>query len=342
MGNDEVTHVAYGPREGSWRPGWFTGRPKRLRPPLDGCVLLTGASTGLGLAIARQLLACNYRVILTARASSLGRFADAGIVEGERVWLRPLDVTSSEQRRAIVEEAEENWGGVDVLINNAGVSYRAVVEHVTEQERITQMDINFRSPMNLARLVLPGMRDKGCGRILNISSVGGMMAMPTMAVYSASKFALEGATEALWYEVRPWGIDVSLIQPGFINSSGFRNVRFTELSGWANQNKGAPYAAHYRNMTTFIESLMGRVRATPDRVARVVVKTMRRRVPPLRVQATADARMFTLLRRVLPRRTYHWLLYRNLPKVRRWGPPDETPVAPSTKELPRPATDSRQ
>ena len=92
--------------------------------------------------------------------------------------------------------------------------YRAVLEHVSDAERVAQMDVNYLAPMDLIRLVLPRMREKHAGRILNVSSVGGMMAMPTMAVYSASKFALEGATEALYYEVRPWNIRVSLIQPG--------------------------------------------------------------------------------------------------------------------------------
>jgi NAD(P)-dependent dehydrogenase (short-subunit alcohol dehydrogenase family) len=93
-------------------------------------------------------------------------------------------------RQAIVAEAEWDWGGIDVLINNAGVSYRAVVEHVDDRERLSQMDVNFRSPMELIRLLLPGMRAKRSGRIISVSSVGGMMAMPTMAAYSASKFAL--------------------------------------------------------------------------------------------------------------------------------------------------------
>jgi NAD(P)-dependent dehydrogenase (short-subunit alcohol dehydrogenase family) len=166
---------------------------------------------------------------LTARAESLSRFAEAGIVESARVLLRPLDVTADDERRALIDEIENRCGGVDALINNAGVAYRSVVEHVTEQERLEQMGINFRSPMEMARLVLPSMRRKRAGRIINVSSVGGMMAMPTMSVYSASKFALEGATEALYYEVRPWNIRVSLIEPGFIHSTSFQKVHYTSL-----------------------------------------------------------------------------------------------------------------
>ena len=293
-------------------------RPDGERP----VVLLTGASTGLGLVIARQLLARDrYRLILTARRESLGRFAASGIHESRHVHLRPLDVTLPAEREAVVAEADAHWGGVDVLVNNAGVAYRAVVEHVRDDERFAQLDINFLSPMELARLCLPSMREKRAGRILNVSSVGGMMAMPTMSIYSASKFALEGATEALWYEVRPWNIHVSLVEPGFINSSSFQNVRFTELAKEARDRPDVPYAAHYHFMGFFIERVMQRVKATPERVARKVLKTMERRRPPLRVSATLDATAFALLRRLLPRRLYHWLLYRNLPNVRSWGPP---------------------
>ena len=98
-------------------------------------VLVTGASTGLGLALARLLVRePRYRLVLTARASSLGRFAAAGIYEGERVMLRALDVTVAREREAVVAEINERWGGVEVLVNNAGVAYRAVVEHVREAE----------------------------------------------------------------------------------------------------------------------------------------------------------------------------------------------------------------
>src|SRR5262245_23992603 len=91
------------------------------RGPPSPVVLLTGASTGLGLALARELQGADYRLILTARARSIGRFAEHGIAEGERLWLRPLDVTSAAERERVVDEAESRWGGVDVLVNNAGV-----------------------------------------------------------------------------------------------------------------------------------------------------------------------------------------------------------------------------
>ena len=265
---------------------------------MSDTVLVTGASTGLGLALARLLIEKGrHRLVLTARESSLPRFAAAGITESEDVWLRPLDVTDRGQRMRVVAEMDERLGGVDILVNNAGITFRSVVEHVNQAERLQQMDVNFLSPMHLMRLVLPAMRRKRRGRIINISSVGGMMAMPTMSIYSASKFALEGVSEALWYEVRPFGIHVTLVEPGFIHSPSFANTRYTLDSQTAMDQEQDPYHAHYEHMAPFIARTMDRSRATPERVAKTILKVIEARRPPLRVPATMDAHLFSLLRR---------------------------------------------
>jgi hypothetical protein len=209
---------------------------------------------------------------------------------------------------------------VDVLVNNAGISYRSVVEHVSEEERLAQMDINFLAPMALTRKCLKDMRRKGYGRIVHISSVGGMTAMPTMAAYAASKFALEGASESLWYEVRPWGIAVVLVQPGFINSDGFERVRFTDQAARSLADPEDNYHQHYEQMERFVARLMRLTWATPRSVAERVVATIADPNPPLRVAGTFDALLFAAARRVLPRRLYHTLLYAGLPKVWTWGP----------------------
>jgi NAD(P)-dependent dehydrogenase (short-subunit alcohol dehydrogenase family) len=286
----------------------------------DPVVLLTGASTGIGLALARRLVATSCRVVLTARASSLRRLSDVGLTDGERLLLVPLDVTVTAQREAAVRAAEERFGPVDVLINNAAVSYRAVVEHISEEEFRRELETNFVAPLALARLVLPGMRQVRRGRIINVSSVSGMMAMPTMASYSASKFALEGATESLWYEMRPWNIHVSLIQPGFVRSDGFAHVLLNPDAERAKNDPTNPYYRYYAAMAPFIARLMARAVASPDDVARVILRTMTRPRPPLRVAGTLDARVYTLLRRLLPRWLYHRVLYYALPEIRRWRP----------------------
>ncbi len=290
-----------------------------MKPP-PWTVLVTGATTGVGLALARRLLKSPHRLVLTARESSMARFAQEGIFESDKVRLRPLDVTNNEQRRNVVRDTQAEWGVIDVLVNNAGLAVRSVVEHMTASELAAQMDVNLIGPISLARHVLPAQRAQGFGRILNVSSVGGMMAMPTMGAYSASKWALEGASESLWYEVRPWGVAVSLIEPGFIRSDGFEHVRYTAQSSESNDHLEDAYHNHYENMSGFIEKVMRRSPATPESVARCIDRTLHRRKPPLRVLATPDANLFSLMRRMLPRRPYHWILYRSLPGIRRWGP----------------------
>lgn len=283
-------------------------------------ILITGASTGVGLATAKLLLATNqYHLILTARQESLARFSEQEIFESDKVWIRPLCVQNSKERRLVVDEIDQKLGGVDILINNAGIAYRSVLEHVQENERLHQMHVNFIGPMGLMRLVLPTMRKKKAGKIINISSVGGMMAMPTMAIYSASKFALEGASESLYYEVKPWNISVTLLEPGFIRSDGFNKVPYTEESCAAADDPKLPYQRHYKHMSEFISRMMKLSPATPESVAKKILWLVKHPNPPLRVTATFDALLFDLFRRFAPRRFYHWLLYKNLPNIKEWG-----------------------
>ena len=285
-------------------------------------VLVTGASAGLGLALAQKLLHHDYRLVLTARESSMQRFEEAGLAEGPDLMLRPLQVRSAADRQALISAVENRWGGVDVLVNNAGVAYRSVVEHVCDDERTRQMEINFQAPMELIRLVLPKMREKRAGHILNVSSVGGMMAMPTMAVYSTSKYALEGASEALWYELRPFNIHVTIVEPGFIRSDSYLKTRLTKLSEESFHNPQDPYHAHYVHMDAMIGKLMKRALATNESVADCIVGAMQRKNPPLRVMATIDGHVFSLLRRFLPRQAFHYFLYFLLPRVDTWGKPE--------------------
>ena len=281
-------------------------------------VLVTGCSSGVGLSLIRKLWNSHYRVIATARESSLEEILKAPFTETSRFIIRPLDITISKQRRAIVAEAESLWGGVDVLVNNAGIAYRAVAEHMSDADDVMQMAVNYFGPIALTKLVLPGMRERRRGHIINISSVGGMMAMPTMGGYSASKFALEGASESLWYELRPWNIRVSLVQPGFIHSSSFQHVLIPAKGQEAIAAHGS-YSEMYESMGAFISKLMNRAVATPESVAEKILRVMEDLDPPLRVPATSDAIFFSLLRRWLPRSVYHRLLYWNLPNINSWG-----------------------
>ena len=134
-----------------------------------------------------------------------------------------------------------------------------------------------------------------------------------------SKFALEGATEALWYEVRPWKIKVCLIQPGFINSNSFKNVKLTRESQRSLRDKNNPYYYHSTSMAPFIAKMMKLSPSTPEDIAKKIHKVVDYENPPLRVPVTLDAYFFGIVRKLLPRTMYHALMYYSLPKVFRWG-----------------------
>lgn len=272
----------------------------------------------MGFAIAELLfLQPQYRVVVTARKKSLFILQDK-FAENKRFRIRPLDVTSEEDRNCLIQEIERDWGGVDILVNNAGISYRAVLEHMTEEDEFRQMSTNYLGPVSLIRKVMPSMRGKGRGKIINISSVSGMLAMPTMSSYSASKYALEGMSEALWYEAKPLGINVSLIQPGFIRSNSFKNVYYTEKSRPQESFEGL-YADYYSNMAPFIERLMKLSLTDPPSLAKLVLKVIQTENPPLWISATVDATIFYYLRRLVPRRLLLPLLFAALPSSKTWS-----------------------
>lgn len=290
------------------------GGPQNFKP----VILVTGCASGIGLALARLLARHEpYRVVLTARDKSLPRLR-AEFQESDRLMILPLDVTSVGSREKLIHEVGIRWGGVNVLINNAGISYRAVVEHMTEEDELRQMTTNYFGPMGLIRLVLPHMREKGRGKIINVSSVSGMLAMPTMASYSASKYALEGASESLWYETKPFGVDVVLIQPGFVHSNSFQNVYHTKMSNPDAYRDGA-YADYYHHMAPFVAKMMRLAPTTPEDIAKKIFRVIKKPNPPLWIPVTPDAFFFYYIRRLLPRRILLPVLFALLPKARTWG-----------------------
>lgn len=294
---------------------WF----KRIRPNnYKPVILITGCSSGIGLELAKLFSSLtNYRTVITARPQSIAKLREMFLpTDTLRIW--ELDITEKGSRSAIAARVTDEWGGVDILVNNAGVSYRSVIEHMTHEDEYIQMATNYLGPMALIRAVLPSMRSKGRGKIINVSSVSGMLAMPTMSSYSASKAALEGASEALWYEMRPFGIDVSLIQPGFIHSESFKNVRYTE-KGRQSENGNDDYSQFYKYMKPFVAKLMGISRASPLKVAHLVLHVIQTERPPLWVPASLDAEFFYYLRRLTPRRLLHPILFKCLPGVKHWG-----------------------
>jgi short-subunit dehydrogenase len=281
-------------------------------------VLITGCSSGIGLSTAQLLYQkTHFRVVVTAREKSLGVVRNL-FQENENFWILPLDVADEDSRKKLVDEVLQRWGRVDVLVNNAGICYRSVLEEMQDKDELLQMSTNYLGPVSLIRLLLPSMRKNGVGKIINISSVSGMLAMPTMASYSASKFALEGAMEALWYEARPFGINVSLVQPGFVRSDSHTKVKYSVRSQLSSK-LDRPYTDIYKEMVPFIERFMKWGLVTSEDVAELVYNVIKTENPPLWVPASLDAEFFYYLKRWFPRRLLMPFFYWTLPGSDKWG-----------------------
>ncbi|MEG1564332.1 MAG: SDR family oxidoreductase [Bacteroides sp.] len=178
-------------------------------------ILITGASSGFGKSTAQMLAAQGHLVYGTSRKPS----TDQG-----KVRMLVVDVTKRASILLAIEQLLSEQGRIDVLINNAGMGIAGALELATEEEIASQMDTNFRGVVNMCTAVLPHLRKARKGKIINISSIGGVMGIPYQGFYSASKFAVEGYSEALALEVHPFGIKVCLVEPGDFNT-GFTDHR---------------------------------------------------------------------------------------------------------------------
>ncbi|HEY2060543.1 MAG TPA: SDR family oxidoreductase [Amycolatopsis sp.] len=240
-------------------------------------VLITGASQGIGRTIALELANRGHRVIATARRPDM--LADLPVDERLR-----LDVTDQDS----VDEAMAAAGEVDVLVSNAGATLRAPLESVplAEVERIYQL--NTIGALRVAQGVLPAMRERGSGRLVFVSSIQGRLVLPVIGAYGASKWALEAIAETLAIETRPFGVKVSIVQPGAVatNGAGQTGTFFTDDD---------PYAPLYRQLG----ALRGEV-VTPEEVAAVVADTIEQPEPPLRVPAGAPAERALRARKEAP------------------------------------------
>jgi NAD(P)-dependent dehydrogenase (short-subunit alcohol dehydrogenase family) len=178
--------------------------------------LITGASAGLGHALAEMVLARSDRVVLAAR--TVRAMTPLAERYPETALAVELDVSDPGQRTAAVEAAEARFGAIDVLVNNAAIDFIGAVEEQEEQDYRDTFEVNFFGAVALLRLVLPGMRRRGRGTIVNVSSMDGISSLPANGYYSASKFALEGLTEALWQEIEPLGLRALLVEPGSLRT----------------------------------------------------------------------------------------------------------------------------
>jgi NAD(P)-dependent dehydrogenase (short-subunit alcohol dehydrogenase family) len=241
--------------------------------------LITGCSTGFGLELAKQAIEHGYRTVMTARdPSSLEGY---GVTDS--VLVLKLDVTQPDQVASAIKAAEARFGRIDVLVNNAGIGYFAAIEEGEEAEVRKMFDVNVFGLSRMIQAALPGMRKRRSGCIVNFSSIGGIRAFPAIGYYNATKFAVEGLSEALWQEVEPLGVRVMLVEP-----SGFR-------TDWAGRsaNESArqidDYMATAGNTRAGVRASSGKQPGDPVRAAKAIVKAVASGTPPHHLLLGNDA-----------------------------------------------------
>ncbi len=242
---------------------------------------ITGCSTGFGRNLAQEVLQNGDKVAVTARNTDdvkdlVSQFPDTSVAI-------KLDVTKSDQVKTAVEEAIKNFGRIDVLVNNAGIGYFGAIEESEEEEVRRMFEINFFGLAHVTNEVLPAMRAQRSGHIINISSVGGLVAFPGVGFYNATKFAVTGYSEALAKEVATLGIKVTVVAP-----SGFR----TDWAGRSANNTKIliddyKETAHANQST--IRGYSGNQPGDPVRAAKAIVKAVQAENPPLRLMLGVGA-----------------------------------------------------
>jgi NAD(P)-dependent dehydrogenase (short-subunit alcohol dehydrogenase family) len=241
--------------------------------------LITGASSGFGRALADAALGRGDHVVAAAR--DVGRLA---VLAGhDRVHAISLDVTDAGQRERGVKEALDRFGHIDVLVNNAGRTQVGAVEETSDDELRSLFELHFFAPAALTRLVLPHMRAQGAGAIVQMSSVGGQITAPGFGAYCATKFALEGLTQALHDEVAPFGIRTLIVEPGAFRTGLFR-------PGAAHQSVAMPeYADTVGPTRQYVSGGDGLQPGDPAKAAQAILAALDADDPPLRLVLGGDA-----------------------------------------------------
>lgn len=258
-------------------------------------VLVTGASSGMGRATAEKLLAEGYAVYAVARrAERMKDLAERGAT------VVAVDVTVERDVVSLVERITAERGGVDVLVNNAGFGLYGAMEDVTLEEARYQFEVNLFGLARLTQLVLPGMRERGSGKIVNISSMGGKIYTPLGAWYHATKHALEGWSDCLRLELAPLGIDVIVIEPGMIDTE-FGDV----LSGPLLERSGAgAYATMAKRVADGTRKNYASGATPPSVIADLIARAIVARRPRTRYAAGRYAKMLITTRKWLGDRVY--------------------------------------
>ncbi len=243
---------------------------------------ITGCSTGLGRSFAEYFLKANQKVVVTAR--NISTIANFERDYPTTALTLELDVTNEISTETAVKSTIERFGRIDVLINNAGYSQIGPLEEISKEKIHEQMDTNFFGVINVTQRVLPIMRQQKSGHIIQISSVGGQVAHPGSSVYHASKWAIEGLSEALAREVEGFNVRVTIVEPGSFKSA-FADRKFEEVISFKNPE----YEASIGQLFKIGQSIRGHEFGDPSKAAAAIHKVVESEKPPLRLPLGEDA-----------------------------------------------------
>jgi NAD(P)-dependent dehydrogenase (short-subunit alcohol dehydrogenase family) len=276
---------------------------------ISKAVLITGCSTGIGRATAEHLARLGLTVYASAR-----RLESIDDLKGAGCKTLALDVTDEESMRGAVSAVEEAEGAVGALVNNAGYSQSGAVETVALEDVRRQFETNVFGLLRMCQLVLPGMRRQGHGRIVNVSSMGGKLTFPGGGVYHATKHAVEAISDAMRFEVKGFGVDVSIIEPGLIKT------HFAETAVGSVSHEDGPYAEFNTAVSAATagayEGPFGRLGGGPETVAKAIEKAITARRPRSRYPVTLSARVFMTQRALLPDRAWDRVVGTSFPRPR--------------------------
>ncbi|HEY2571834.1 MAG TPA: oxidoreductase [Solirubrobacteraceae bacterium] len=279
----------------------------------SNAVLITGCSSGIGRATALRLAGSGWKVYASARRpQTISQLRDAGCET------LALDVTDEQSMRAAVDSIEQAEGAIGVLINNAGYSQSGAIETVPMQAVRRQFETNVFGLVRLTQLVLPKMRAQRWGKIVNVGSMGGRLSFPGGGHYHATKHALEAISDALRFELRGFGIDVILLEPGLITTefgeAATASIADTSLAG------DDPYATFNTTVGAVTKGAydgpMKLLGGGPDRVAKTIERALKRRNPPARITITPSAKLTIAIRRLLPDRAWDAAMRQQFPQPR--------------------------
>jgi NAD(P)-dependent dehydrogenase (short-subunit alcohol dehydrogenase family) len=265
-----------------------------------GTVLITGGTDGLGKAATLLLARRGYAVYAAGRSASK-RDELNRVAHEERLLIHTIEmnVADSASVQIGVELVMEKGSGIDILINNAGVGYMGVIEELRLDDFRKQFEVNFFGVLRVTQAVLPHMRQRRRGRILMMSSAAGLVAPPTYGAYSGSKFALEGLSDALRLEMYSFGVDVILIEPGYITTNFLKTAQELAQPYYERANS-SPYSKIYAG--TVAGSNRGRAmsKTTPEDCAKVILEAIESPHPQARYPVTSMAKQISLGKRILP------------------------------------------